>query len=84
MQRSRINATKYITLFVRKYQDPDTQEWKSFGNTMPIKRVNIASAKKIIEGENQGLTLVNYLDLDDPIDPWRKVIATTPVDEIRF
>ena len=51
---------------------------------MPIKRVNIASAKKIIEGENQGLTLVNYLDLDDPIDPWRKVIATTPIDEIRF
>jgi len=82
MQRSKINANKYLTIFVRKYQCPDSQEWKSFGANMHLVRKDVAAAKKILEGEFYDCTLVRYLDRDDPIDPWRAVIATTPVDEI--
>jgi hypothetical protein len=84
MQRSKINAVKYLTLFVKKYQDPDSQEWKSFGDEMQLVKSDVAVAKRILEGEHYNCTLVRYLDRDDPIDPWRAVIATTPVEEIRL
>jgi hypothetical protein len=84
MQRSKINAVKYLTLFVKKYQDPDSQEWKSFGDEMHLVKSDVAVAKRILEGEHYNCTLVRYLDRDDPIDPWRAVIATTPVEEIRL
>jgi hypothetical protein len=82
MQRSRINANKYLTIFVRKYQCPDSQDWKSYGGNMHLVKSDVAVAKRILEGEHYDCTLVRYLDRDDPIDPWRAVIATTPVDEI--
>ena len=51
---------------------------------MHLIRADVAVAKRILEGEHYNCTLVRYLDRDDPIDPWRAVIATTPVEEIRL
>jgi hypothetical protein len=83
MQNARNYNYKYINLFIREIKDPrPLGEWSKVEKVLPLLRSNI-QAKKILDGERAGLTLVHYLDPNvTKGNKWRKMIATAPVYEI--
>ncbi len=83
MQNARNYKPRYTNLYIREIKDPSPGgEWSPVRKVLPFERANI-KAQKILDGERAGLTLVHYFDPNiTEGDKWRKMISTTPVNEI--